>query len=394
MSVSLSQNPGLLVVLAICGVAAVVLGFIAFSMARAGLSLKPVVFIAVFMGIILLPNVMFQSFEAIWPAAPAAPKANQMPAARLKADAVTGLTAFDHPQRLFGKDADPSLIRDARQIYGEAFSNAEVAQVAFWPTGEMVAVARYSDAAAARRGGEVLRQMFRIPEVPGAPAGAAYWGSRPNAVSAEGDALMAQTLGNAVFFWAGASREAVLARRGQSDFEAREAAEGAAPQNFAPETPAFVGLFRQTAFQALFVVLLVIAASGWFFKGSAWAARLDPAAAVAIPAAELEARLLALTGNGRLEAMLPFEGVQERGARTLRFELEAASHTVRVYEGIQSASQFGGGRRIAVGITFFQKSAGEKADPATPYKDVVSQSGWVWQPDVWNLPDWLKGILG
>jgi hypothetical protein len=391
MSISLTQNSGLLAYLAICVIAAAVLGVIAVSMAREGLSLKPILFIAVFMGIILLPGVVFFALEAIWPEEKV--EFSALPAARLDETAVTGQTSFDYPQRLFGKDADLSLIRDARQIYGEAFTRAEVAQVAFWPTGEMVAVARYRNAAEAKRGGEVLRQMFRIAEVPGAPAGAAYWGSRPNAMSAEGDALLAQTLGHAVFFWAANSRQAVMARRAQSDFETRTTAPTTPPLEH--EVPALVRLYRQTAFQALLIFLLVIAASLWFFKGSVWAARIEPAAAVAIPASELETRLLALTRNGRLEAVLPYETMQEKGTRSVRFALEPTTKLVRIYELDESAGQFAGeGRRTRAGITFYQKTAGQKQDPLTPYREVVSQAGWAWQPNVWNLPDWLQGILG
>src|SRR5262245_24550477 len=52
----LRANPGLLVMVALVGVATLVVGLIAFMMARSGQSLRPVIWFAGFFGIIVVPQ--------------------------------------------------------------------------------------------------------------------------------------------------------------------------------------------------------------------------------------------------------------------------------------------------------------------------------------------------
>ena len=208
-----------------------------------------------------------------------------------------------------------------------------------------------------------------------------------------------------------------------------------------PQLQPVAALFSARGMQIGGVLALVLLYALWFFKGSAWASGLPPVAGVApVPAAELEARLLAINaedvpfriepGNSPGEYFATWryadakwvDLARVRGLRStfrVRLTLDGSEQVVRAtdYTSSYDWSAGAGGANFAwqaeSGIVFFQKEqrrlfgvqlkdqGGIKGDLSYHYKFDLQElkapliaattgSGWAWRPVVWQGPVWLR----
>ncbi|HWA16105.1 MAG TPA: hypothetical protein VG817_06725, partial [Gemmatimonadales bacterium] len=153
----LRTNPVILAILAAIGIAILVLGIIALLMIRAGLSIRPVVFVAVFLLIVAGPQVAFHFGMAMgW-----IPRRDLVWVGRKDRGALYGYRENEakteardgilvHARELFGPAADTTLITDVRRL--PAFTNAEAAQMAVIPPDGSIIVARFANEVAAKAG--------------------------------------------------------------------------------------------------------------------------------------------------------------------------------------------------------------------------------------------------
>lgn len=457
-------EPGLLAVGLIAVIGTLVLGVIALMMRAAGESLRPIAWFAVFMAIILGPQALVHAgaalgwvekpkavvwrsaddrrFEAVLreKAARAGAHADTTPlAADLAAlgdEAGPDGPRFRDPARVFGPDVGGARLLDLRAALGALFAEAQVAQGATWDGAEAVYAARFRDAAAAARARVLLLAHVGVAAdaVPteGAVTVRRPWGSMARVASA----------GPALFLWTAAD-DAALTRR----FTASAAAirPAAAAVDAAPEARAANGrapLVLTNRAMALVLPVLVLVAALWFFKGSAWAARVLPAAGTpARSAAELRARLVAASGpdapwtvtagdapdelvvtwryaDARWLDLAGAHGVTRVHRLVLRLDEDARAVRVREQWSRWSASAGRGGASLdwhtARGITFFERRAevvlglsldalrsGEglgigmryRFDASAlkaPFRRATTDAGWSWRPLVWDAPTWLR----
>jgi len=109
--------------------------FILFAvlMTRSGLSLRPLVFIAVFFGIIVGPQLFFhiQQARGVMPSLSWTPDDNKPRVTDDSAALANRDGKFLHPEKVFGPGFDPQLVTDIRQLF--AGLEPEAAQMAVFP---------------------------------------------------------------------------------------------------------------------------------------------------------------------------------------------------------------------------------------------------------------------
>lgn len=430
----LKANPALLVIVVFLGISAVVFAVLAILMLRAGVSLRPPVFLGVFLGIIVGPQALFHLARALaW-----------IPAVDLSwtprstrggvhgyVEVATALGAsegrFNRPEAVLGPDVDPDLVSDLRAM--PPFAGAEVAQMGILRSGGSTIAARFSTPEAANR---VLMEFLgaSIGAVPARSPDGSYTATRP-----AGDWLKVVQAGRTILAFAGPT-EANVARRLQ---DAQAVAVAAPTGEVAP--PWYL---RGPALAAS-LVILIAAATLWFFKGSAWAAAVPAVnGVVRAPEADLRARLLAINalevpfrveeqpGGGRLTVTWRFadarwvdlaraQGI--RATHRIVLTLDPAAHAVRVTDQASAIdwSAGPGGADItwktSTGIVFFQVQhrrvlglvvdANGRLTPNLTYAyrfdlqemrapliAAVTQAGWQWRPTVWSGPVWLRWLTG
>jgi hypothetical protein len=434
----LRANPIIIAILAGMAITVLVLGFLAFLMLRAGLSIRPVIFIAVFMAIVAGPQVAFHFSMAMgW-----------IPPRKLEwflkkdrgamygfreNESVTAVVdgKFVHASRLFGPDADTTLVSDLKRLPGGPFTNAEVAQMAVIPPTGSVVVAKYENPAFAQAAG-----MIYVGQATGrasGPGSDGMWTVRRPV----GDWMKGIAAGRTLIFATGADEASATARLNATGaFSANDE-----DPNLTPEARDF-WLYQPKALIGLLLLMLLLS-TAWFFRGSSWAATTEPKPGVAPQSAEeVRRRLLAVNG---LE--VPYT-VREDGNRIIvsyRFgdakwvdlarahglsrthrivmELDESSHAVRPTEQASrldwSAGLDGGALQWSsgTGIIFFQKEYTKvyglqigKDGTITPnlsysYKfdlqemkapliQAVTAAGWRWRPVIWQAPAFLRWMTG
>jgi hypothetical protein len=452
-------EPALIAIALITVIGTVVVGGIAMAMRGAGLSLRPVAWFAVFFGIILVPQAavhvgaalgVVQKPEPWVPASTraalaAADSAVRRDVAPLTADPAAladqpaaGGPRFRHPARVFGADVRPEAVRDARAGFGGALAAADVAQVAFLDEHATVLAARFGSADAA--GAARARLLPLLGVAAGTvPDGAAVTVRRP-----VGDVARLAVAGPALFLWAAAD-DAALARRVAASAAAVRPVEQATGTIAAVARPRLV---LTNGRMAVLLLVMLVAAVLWFFKGSAWAAREDPdAGAAVLSAAALRARLLATSSPDVPWTVVPGDAPDElvvtwryadarwldlAGAHALSrvhrlvLRLDEAARTVRVREqwsewDASVGSGAGGGTgaglawRTSSGITFYEArrevTLGVSLDTLrggptplgvgasfrfdlqalkAPFRRATRGAGWTWQPLVWDAPAALR----
>jgi hypothetical protein len=316
MNQLIRTNPGLLISLVLLAGGAFVSILIGLLMARSGASLRPIYWFAGFFALIVLPQVVGHFCMALQTAKAEAPRAAAM-------DQIASITnensatRSDDAKSLFGPDADPQLISDVRQAYGEVFANAELAQFAVLPNGETVLLSRFSGYSTAEKAWVNFLRVSGLNQLSGkGDSQRGYAVTRP-----VGDRAYVLHMGNMVGIWTGKDDKTIRNRMMAGGFEIPRRAPladvAATPRRQESSSDALVA-DSKTANQrkatgaslplkgdgasplrtvllaaglAIYLFLVVL----YFFKGSAWAGTYRAKPGVApITATELAARLEAV----------------------------------------------------------------------------------------------------
>ncbi len=440
-----TANPVFLAMAGGLVIATVVLAAAALMMKRAGMSLRPIAFLALFMGVVAGPQVLGHLILAVRPAITEG--ANQATAGTAPRLAVHE-NRYADPRSLYGADVQSELIQDAKPIFGDFLGAAEHAELAIFPSAETVLAASFATAAEADQAVQGYARFFGV-DFDAGPTGELR-GSRPGL----NDRVGAVRFGANLLVWT-APTEAALATRRQAIGIIPEGAvapsvttvadEAPRPDFLLPFAPAIIGIFEPWPVKLASLLAMVLLAALVFFKGAAWASR-------ARPAADHPARPLALTAlRDRLLTVnaidAPMHVTAAPDGRRLRIDwryadakwmdqarahgmrrthrldldLEEASHTARVteYWGSMDWSAGRGGGQIkwhaARGIRFFEyahehvfglqfgpdgRPSGALSHAYTfnlqelkqPFIRTVTDAGWTWQPLMLDAPKALRWL--
>jgi hypothetical protein len=423
------------------------------AMRQAGVSLKPLVFVFGFFAIVIVPQATVHLLDALAhhrattpnPATATAPasSANRQsnPAPPPAPELVP--VAWD---TVFGPEADPALITDPRRGLDAILGSATEAKLAFDAGGGSALAARFASAADARAALDRYGAFFQFAEVSGSDEGG--WTARRYAGQGEWNHVV--TAGHDLYAWTGPTREAVETRRVRAlgplpAGTTRNLANPAQKPDANDPSRRQVSnrLSRNPPVMVAFLALNLLFAVGWFFKGSAWSARVAPTPGVVpVDSASLRERLLAVN---RLDAPVAVTASPDgrtweigwryadarwldlmrahrmRRVHKLVLRLDEAGRIARVRE-FWSAFDASAGRdglrldwRAATGMQFFQVEhhrvfgaqldAGGKPTGATsaaytfdlqalkaPFIEAVTGGGWTWQPVMLDLPPALRWL--
>jgi len=426
------SNPGVLISLILLGGGAFVCTLLGFIMTRSGASLRPILWFAGLFALVVVPQLAGHLYLALRVNKSETPRTSALE--RIATAPGSDTRAAD-AQSLFGPDADPQLIIDARPMFGDAFAAAELAQFASLPGGETVLLARFKSYSAAEKAWIAYLRVTGLSQLGGTgDSQRGYAVTRPS-----GDRAYVLHFGRMVGIWTGRDDETIRERMTAGGFEIprRALLSGASPATTNARTFLPVGWAAALITVNLLVVVL------YFFKGAAWAGTSSAKpGAVPISAAELAARLEAINALD-----VPFR--IERGAQPdelyatwryadakwidlarargmkrtfrIRLTLDQRSGAVRATDYLASYdwSVGRGGANIewkaGIGIVFFQyehqRTFGLQLDeqgrfkPALSYAytfnlqemkspliEAVTHAGWNWRPTVWQGPEWLRWL--
>lgn len=424
----LAANEGLVVALALIVLFPVGLAVPALVMRAAGASLRPVLFVA---GLALPLVVSFSLAQLALARVPAPPGAGGL--------AVTD-GGFADRARIFGPGIPEELIRPAAPLLPGILDGAEAAEAGVSMTGETVLAAQFPEAGQARQAAAAYHSAFALRDTGGSEEDG--W----TAKRAQGDHLEMLLRGRTLLVWTGATPEDAAARRAATNVDALlPEAGGSGGEPLFPALQPLVAFFAPTGMKLLGASALVALYLLWFFRGASWASgRSEPRGGAAVPATELEDRLLALN-----EARLPFsvtrgaepgvllaewrhgdavwaDTARARGLRRtfrIRLSLDERRRVVRASD-YAAAFDWSAGRggadlewKFIAGLVFFQQQRditggvrldGEgRADQLIHTVDrldlgqmkgalsaVVMLSGWSWRPVAWQAPVWLRWLTG
>lgn len=436
----LRANPGLMIATSLGLAAILVLSLIGGIMARAGASLRPIVFFGGFFAIILVPQVLFHAGQAFgwiprrdltWTCG------NTATSIAVRQDYLTVRDhAFTQPTRVFGAQHDADLVSDLRERMPDGlFAQAEAAQMAIVPPAASVMVARFSNADAARDAGlAYMRAMTGT--VPSPEADGSFWVNRVY------DVMKVLVVDGVVLAWSGPDQTAVDEMVASSPLLAPRASETSATVK---STGNDYWLYRPVVAAGLLLALLLIA-SAWFFRMSTWASAIPAVPTVSpLDVFSLKQRLLAVNSpdvpftidampgdSSRLVATWRYADARwvdlarARGLRrTYRIILafDEAAHTVRPveqhaqYDWSVGAGGAAASWRSEQGIIFFQHdrhrvfglpldSNGrvtrdlsyawrfDVREIKSPLIQSVTTAGWEWRPTVGFMPRWLHWLTG
>lgn len=443
---TLRMQPGVLIALGLLVGGAVVCALLGLIMARSGASLRPVYWFAGFFALVVLPQLIGQLWFS---RGTASHDAQRRTALRQLEQAAHPLAREAGVKRFFGPDADPALVIDARQVFGDVFTQAEFAHFATLPNGETVLLAKFKGYTAAEKAWVNYLRVTGLNSLGGkGNSQAGYAVARP-----AGDRAYALHMGDLVGVWTAPGDDSIRARMLAGGFEIPRKAPLAAPSRtmeiraantttastvtakaaFVPGLPLTAGLLGG------YVFLVVL----YFFKGAAWAGSV-PAKPGAVPASasELSSRLQRVNGldvpfhvePGRRPNELIatwryadarwVDLARARGMRRtfrIRLQLDESSRTARAtdYSASQDWSAGRGGADLewksSLGIVFFQSErqrvyglqldeqgnfkpelsyaySFNLAEMKSPLIEAVTSAGWTWRPTVWQGPAWLRWL--
>jgi hypothetical protein len=264
---------GIAVFLAISLLLALLLGVL---MRRAGVSLKPLVFFFGFLAIIAVPQIVVHLLDAYVHAR----QIRQQPTQRETVSTATAAPSALQPVSwdiVFGPNADPSLITDAKRGLNYILSDALEARISFHAAGESALAARFANAEAAAAALNRYGSFFQFAQVTGTDAGG--WTARRFNGHGEWNHVVAA--GNELYAWSGSTKESVEANRiralGPLPVEASTAGAGVASASSAPsKTQVSPRLSSNWRAMGAFLAINLSLAVFWFFKGSAWSVRQSP----------------------------------------------------------------------------------------------------------------------
>jgi hypothetical protein len=426
-------------VLAGLAIVIVVFGAIAVLMTRAGVSLRPLAFMAGFLAIIAGPQAAFHVARALG----VIPKKDltwtfgkdRVPAGYAEQEVALAVAdgRFADPTTVFGAGIDPDLVTDLRRAGSDSpFGDADVAQMAVIPPTSSVIVARYRDNAGALAAQERFMTMaVGTPPPPGSDG--AHTFTRP-----QGDVMKVLTAGRTLVALSGPDESAVVDRLRDSRIITRRESGLLTPLD---RSASDFWLYRPPVLASIVVVLLVVATL-YFFKASAWAATIPAREGqFAQPMSEVRDRLLAVNSidapftvaehdDGKIVVTWRFADAKwvdlarahgMRNTHRILLELDEASKTVYPTEQYTrmdwSAGADGGSFRWAtgMGITFFQvehqRVFGLQIDERgrftprmsysytfnlqemkAPLISAVTNAGWRWRPTIWQGPKSLRWL--
>ncbi|MSU59901.1 MAG: hypothetical protein EXS35_17330 [Pedosphaera sp.] len=438
----LRSNPGLAISFVLLGGGALASTLMGFFMARSGASLRPVYWFAGLFALVVVPQLAGHFYIALRTTKAEAPRTASLEQIAQRDTAESTTTAGD-AKALFGPDADPQLITDARNLPGGVFSAAELAQFAPLPDGGTVLLARFKGSLAAEKAWIEYLRTTGLNQLKGTgDSQRGYVVTRP-----VGDRAYVLHFGTMVGVWTGKDDTAIRERMVAGGFEiprhaplnastpaltANAPASKSTPKN--PLTPGLIG-----AGIALYVLVVVL----YFFKGAAWAGT-SPAKPGGAPvtATELAARLEAVNtldvpfriergaqpneffATWRYADAKWVDLARARGMKRtfrIRLTLDEKHGTVRATDYVASFdwSAGRGGAEVewktGLGIVFFQyehqRVFGLQLDEQGRFKPelsyaytfnlnemksplitAVNHAGWNWRPTVWQGPAWLRWL--
>ena len=419
--------------------------FFGVLMQRSGMSMRPLVFFFGFIAIVAVPQAVVHLLDA-WSHARAKHTASaaEPTVAHQPVNAAPGTWPAEW-MSVFGADADPTLIVDAKIGLGAVLQDASDARISFRADGSSALAARFADAEAAASALNRYGTFFQFADV--SRSDASGWTARRHQGKGEWNAVV--SVGLELYAWSGQSREAVEARRTQA-LDAIRGAGGARGDIVyttlepAAEKRGVSRRLRQNVpVMSAFLVINVALATGWFFKASAWSTRTEPAAGVAVLAGDaLRSRILDINhadvpvtvtrsaDGATLEVTWRYADARwfdlmrvhrMQRAHKLVLDFDEASRTVRVREFVSAFDASAGidGVKLqwhaARGMQFFQidnqRVFGAQLDGEGrptgamsggysfnlqelkgPIIDAVTGSGWTWQPVMWQAPAGLRWL--
>ena len=440
----LKQNTGLAIMAGLWVAVLLVCGLFVLIMSRSGISLRPLVFFLGLFSIVVMPQLIGHLVNAVEPGSMPVTTAQGTPMV-ISGMAIWSLEARDgalvDPVAAFGPMAG-SVRQDMRGIYQRRMPGLQAADVVQWPTGESSMALVFDSEGDATNGLLAYLGMYQVA-VELDRGGAEVKGSR----GLGGDRMHLQRSGGAMLVFTALNDEMLNARMAAcpvlaAPVEPNEVmqAEASVGNALFPTLQPLKRMFQPVWMQLIGVLLMVLVASIWFFKGVVWASSV-PAGAVAVPlhADVLRERLLAVNkadvpmevtslDDGRSEITWRYADAKWMGLmkahgmkRTHRMllGLDAASKVVRVTEQwstLDWSAGAGGGRKAwtnSVGINFFQvdhkRAYGLQFGPdghaksdlsyiytfnlqelKAPFIAAVTQAGWTWKPVLIEAPTALR----
>ncbi|MBK8036981.1 MAG: hypothetical protein IPK22_07565 [Verrucomicrobiaceae bacterium] len=429
MLAALRANDGLMVGIVLCVALPLVLGFVGLIMRAAGVSLRPILFMAVLMLPMALVFLIGQLVQARVPVA----ETQKSPGLELRDGRLADR------EELFGADVDPKLIREARSSLPGILDEAEAAEAAVTLSGETMLVAQFPDDAAAKRAAAAYHRGFQLHGTSGDETHG--WRAKRGL---QGDFIEMLRTGRVLLVWTGLTREACSARRAATRLDLHFPA--ITPPPPAPLLPALqplAAVFAPLPAKLAGSVLMLVFYVGWFFKGAAWAASAPPAAGtVPVSRQELVSRLMAVNDldvpftitNGERPGQFIadwryadakwVDHARAHGLRRsfrLRLSLDEPGRVVRITDYSSTCDWSAGPRgasldwKASTGIVFFQVERqsvfGLQLDEhgrfkpelaytytfnldemKSPLREAVTRSGWTWRPTVWQGPSWLRWL--
>ena len=429
-------NPGAMVMTMLIGISTFVLGILAITMSRSGASLRPIVFLAGFFAIVIVPQALLHYGQAFgWlPRKDLAWVAGGSPVSNWAAREellVVQNNRFANPVTVYGPELDSSLVVDLRERLGNIFGNANAAEMAVLRSGASVILAQFNDAAAATESLQRYAETMigAVPPVESDGTRTVLRANETVKLLAAGRTLVAYIAPSAV------SAKALL----ETSPIVHRAAPAAATDKAEPQ----FWLYRVPVLITMTIALMLIAVA-WFFRMSSWAAEVPAVAGtapVAIPT--LRERILAINSLDVPYSIAPspedknvliatwryadakwmdiarVHGMRRTHRIIMTFDENGA--TVRPTEQMAAMDWSAGAGGASLrwmttrGITFFQYEhqrlfglqldSGFKFTPKLSYAytfnlqemkapiiEAVTRSGWRWRPVLLNGPSWLHWL--
>lgn len=428
----IKTNPGLLIITIILVMAVVICGFMVVLFRQQGASVRPLVWFMGFMLLVAGPQLAFHLRSAVKLSRIAQPRENALRTLMQDREAVSAASRSVAAKTLFGRDADPDLVQDARRIFGDAMANAQAAQFAALPDGATALIAMFDGASAAEKAWVEYLRVAGLTQTTKGDSRRGCVATRPM-----GDRLYALPEGRMLAVWTAADDAAIIHRVQAAGFTLPSGA----PLDSTSVTQSIArsGFSPAVIVPVLAAYLLLVAL--YFFKGAAWAGSV-PAKSDVQPVAmdELRSRLESINALDVPFTIEPGEGADQliatwryadakwvdlarahgmRRTHKIVLTLDSDGSVARVTDHAANFDWSAGadGANIAwkseLGITFFHVQRGrvfglqldERGRPKPelsyayafnlnemkqPLTDVVTAAGWTWRPTIWQGPKWLR----
>ncbi len=438
----LRANPVFSVTLGVFVGCTIIFSVLIALMTRSGVSPRPIIFFAGYLGIIVAPMLLFHGAQAFgliprrdltWTSDGSSGSASTAPL-RVRGELLTAQNGqFTQPSLVFGNGYHKDLISDLRERLPDVFRNAIAANMAIMSDGSSVVVATFANAVEAETATEQYLQRM-IGEVPTVGAD----GTRT--VNRATDVVKVLVRDATMIAWSGANAERV-----EAAFVAAPLLERTSVNERTADEGRDFWLYRPYVLASLLILLLIIAAM-WFFRMSTWASE-SAAVANTTPVSlnELRNRLLSVNSLDVPFTVEPVPGSDSRLQVTWRYadakwldlarargmrrthrillDFDTSNHMVRPLEQqaqIDWSAGVGGADlqwKMELGVVFFQRERstvyGLQLDPSgrltrnlsytytfdlqemkQPLIQAVTHAGWSWRPTLLRGPSWLRWLTG